>query len=85
MQIIFTVKRNRQSVTQGTATVCMNETEVITFGDQIELITDGKSFFGQKIGDWASVKSDKDFIRAVICDKGNMNDEIERILDSIKE
>ena len=37
MELNFTVKRNRISVTQGSATVFLNGVEVITFGDDIYL------------------------------------------------
>lgn len=66
MDFTFTVKRNRQSVTQGTATVYLNGIEIVTFGDTIELITDNKSYYGEKIGDWASVKPDIDFIKGTL-------------------
>ena len=66
MIIEFTVKRNRASVTQGTATVYLNGQECFTFFDPIELITDGQAFYGENIGGWASVTPDESFIKAVL-------------------
>lgn len=62
----FTVKRNRQSVTQGEATVYLNGEKLVTFGDKIELIKDGQSYYGENIGGWASVKPDSDFINGIL-------------------
>ena len=66
MKATFTVKRYRNSVTQGTATVYLNDIEVVTFGDTIQLITNGSIHYGEDIGGWASVKSDADFINGVL-------------------
>jgi len=65
-EFIFTVKRTRQSVTQGTATVYLNGAEITTFGDTIELIKDGQQYYGAKYSNWASVKPDGDFIHGVL-------------------
>ncbi|MGG3471501.1 hypothetical protein ABES02_29055 [Neobacillus pocheonensis] len=66
MQYTFTVKRNRQSVTQGSVTVYLNDIEILTFGDTIELIQEGQQHHGEMIGKWASVKPDEDFIKGVL-------------------
>lgn len=52
----FTVKRNRISATQGSATVFCNGVEIITFGDRIELIN----------GEWKSKIKDENFIHSVM-------------------
>lgn len=62
MDYTFTVTRNRQSVTQGSATVYLNGKEIVTFEDPIELVADDQKYFGLKFGSWASTKPDGDFI-----------------------
>lgn len=66
MDYTFTVKRSRQSVTQGCATVYLNGEEIITFGDTIEMIKPGQKYYGTKIGDYASTEPDEAFIRGVL-------------------
>jgi hypothetical protein len=69
MKEVFTVRRNRGSVTQGTATVLLNGQEVITFGDNITLTESGQTRgakYGEVIGGWQSDKRDEDFIKGVI-------------------
>lgn len=58
----FEVRRNRASVTQGTATVYLNGQQMITFGDEIEMIKPGEKYYGPLVGDWASKTPDYDFI-----------------------
>lgn len=68
MKEVFTVRRNRGSVTQGTATVLLNGQEVITFGDNITLTGGGQSRggeYGAIIGGWQSDRRDEDFIKGV--------------------
>lgn len=60
------VRRNRWSVTQGSATVYVNGIETITFGDEIEMIAPGEKYYGPLIGDWASKKDDAGFIRGLL-------------------
>lgn len=60
--MIIEVTRKRYSVTQGEATVCINGKEIITFSDTIEIISKSAKYYGDKIGDWASLKPDSDFI-----------------------
>ena len=62
MAVLIEVKRVRQSVTQGEAVVFINGRPVVTFGDTIMLIKPGEAYFGELIGDWASVKPDSAFI-----------------------
>lgn len=52
----FTVKRERISITQGSAIVYLNGVEMIRFDDNIELID----------GEWVSTKKDSDFIRGLL-------------------
>lgn len=68
------VKRNRQSVTQGDATIYINGEKVLTFGDEMFLQQKDGSFtngtktvehaqhYGEVIGGWGSIKPDSDFI-----------------------
>lgn len=72
MEYTFTVKRNRFSTTQGSATVYLNGEEMITFDDKIELI-DGK---------WQSVKSDADFIKGLLF---HPYDDLYQISKKVKE
>lgn len=68
MKEVFTVRRNRGSVTQGTATVLLNGQEVITFGDNITLTENGQTRgaeYGDIINGWQSNKRDADFIKGV--------------------
>jgi hypothetical protein len=72
--ITIEVKRNRPSVTQGSADVYINGEKVITFGDDIYMqnkdgtFTNGHNtienakFYGEIIGGWGSIKPDSDFI-----------------------
>ena len=60
------VRRNRASVTQGSATVYLNGQEIITFSDDIRMIGPGEKYYGPLIGDWASVTPDYHFIRAML-------------------
>ena len=84
MIIEFTVKRNRPSVTQGTATVYLNGQEAFTFADTIELITEGQPFYGENIGGWASVTPDEKFIKACLFhpydDVYHYSDKVKKIL-----
>lgn len=66
MKFVFEVKRARQSVTQGTATVYLNGEKVLTFGDEISRIEDGRTHYGEVIGNWASIIPDSDFIKGVL-------------------
>ena len=64
--LTFEVRRNRPSATQGSATVYLNGQEIITFGDEIQMIHPGEKYYGPLIGDWASVTPDYHFIRALL-------------------
>lgn len=55
-EFIFTVKRVRNSVTQGEAVVYLNGEEVGRFGDTIELID----------GEWKSSVTDSEFLHGVL-------------------
>ena len=62
MKIEIEVKRRRMSVTQGAADVYINGQEVASFKDDIRMIPEGERYFGEKIGDWASVSPDTQFV-----------------------
>lgn len=75
--VTIEVKRNRQSVTQGSATVFVNGVSVITFGDEMYLKAADGTFthgnrtvnakhHGEVIGGWGSIKPDHDFIIAAL-------------------
>lgn len=66
MEYKFTVKRNRISVTQGSATVYLNGIELVTFGDTIEIVQKGQQYYGDLITNWASTIPDGDFVYAVL-------------------
>ena len=68
MKEVFTVRRNRGRVTQGTATVLFNGQEVIAFGDNTTLTEGGKTRgaeYGDIVNGWQSDKRDEDFIKGV--------------------
>lgn len=62
----FEVRRNRGSVTQGTATVLLNGQEMISFQDKIEIIHPGEKYYGPICGGWASKTPDYNFIRGLL-------------------
>ncbi len=62
MKIEIEVKRRRMSVTQGAADVYINGREVASFEDDIRMIPKGERYFGEKVGDWASVSPDTQFV-----------------------
>lgn len=72
------VKRNRPSVTQGSATVYINGKEALTFGDDMYLKMKDGTFssggrtvehaqhYGEVIGGYGSIKPDSDFIMGLL-------------------
>lgn len=66
MKYVIEVRRSRPSVTQGFATVCVNGIDMMTFGDDIELVKDGQRWYGDKIGGWASTTPDESFIKGML-------------------
>ena len=78
----FEVRRNRPSVTQGSASVYINGEKVITFGDKIEIIKPGEKYYGELIGDWASRNPDASFIRGLLF---HHMDGVYHYSDSVKE
>ena len=78
MSITIEVKRERQSVTQGTATIYINDNKVLSFGDDMYLENSDGTFtnghrtvesarhYGPVIGGWGSIKPDSDFIIGMI-------------------
>lgn len=65
-KLVLEEKRDRQSVTQGSLTVYANGEEVATFGDNIQLVKDGETYYGELIGGWASKTPDGAAIRALL-------------------
>ena len=66
MKLEIEVVRRRSSVTQGQADVLVNGQKVISFGDTIQIVKDGQTYYGEKIGDWASVIPDGAFIKGLL-------------------
>lgn len=66
MKLEIKVVRRRSSVTQGLADVYVNGEKVISFGDTIEIIRDGDTYYGEKIGGWASKTPDSAFIKGLL-------------------
>ena len=66
MKLEIEVKRIRFSVTQGEAAVYVNGKKVIQFGDKIEIIEEGQPYYSEKIGGWASVMPNADFIKGLL-------------------
>lgn len=76
--LIIEVKRNRQSVTQGSATVFINGTAAMTFGDEMYLKNNNGTFtngfkaatnvrhYGEVIGGWGSITPDSSFILGLL-------------------
>ena len=62
MEINITVERRRASVTQGMVDVLINGEKIMDFGDKIEIIPPGGKYYGELIGNWASVEPDTSFI-----------------------
>ncbi|MBD5504575.1 MAG: hypothetical protein HDR09_12835 [Lachnospiraceae bacterium] len=86
MKLEIEVKRIRSSVTQGEAAVYVNGEKVVQFGDKIEIIKEGQPYYGEKIGDWASVKPDADFIKGLLWhpldNYYHHSDKVKEILDT---
>ena len=66
MKLEIEVVRRRFSVTQGQADVLINGKTAISFGDKIEYIEEGETYYGDLIGNYASKKPDADFIRGLL-------------------
>lgn len=78
----FEVKRKRSSVTQGSVDVYCNGEKVADFGDNIQLIKDGETYYGSLIGNWASKTPDINFIRSTLF---HPHDDIYRISVGVKK
>ena len=66
MKLEIEVRRERSSVTQGSARVYVNGELAITFTDDIELVKDGQPFYSEKITGWASVIPDEKYIKGLL-------------------
>ncbi len=73
----------------GEAAVYVNGEKVIQFGDRIEIIKEGQPYYSEKIGGWASVKPDADFIKGLLWhpfdDMYHYSDKVKEILDADTE
>lgn len=89
MKLEIEVKRIRFSVTQGEAVVYVNGEEVIKFRDKIEFIKEGQPYYSEKIGGWASVTPDADFIKGLLWHPFescyHYSDKVKAILDADTE
>lgn len=66
MKLEIEVKRIRTSVTQGEAGVYVNGRMVVRFSDDIKIVKDGRPYYGDIIGGWASTKPDVYFISGLL-------------------
>lgn len=66
MSVVFTVKRDRESVTQGYARVFMNDVMINSFGDNIVFVGRNGECFGLNIDGWGSIVSDEEFIKGAM-------------------
>lgn len=89
MKLEIEVKRIRFSVTQGEAAVYVNGEKVIQFGDKIEFIKEGQPYYSEKMGGWASVTPDADFIKGLLWHPlesyYHHSDKVKEILDADTE
>lgn len=77
-QLIIEVKRNRPSVTQGSATIYINGEKAIAFGDDMYLRHEDGTFsnghrtvenakhYGAVIGGWGSIRPDSSFVLGLL-------------------
>ena len=84
MKLEIEVRRSRRSVTQGEAGVYINGQFVISYGDDIQLITGNAPAFGEVIDGWASTKPDMDFIRELLASDYPIRDRLNAVLTSIE-
>lgn len=82
MEIKITVERRRSSVTQGMADVLVNGEKIMDFGDKIEIIPPGGKYYGELIGNWASVEPDTSFIIGALY---HPHDECYNLSDLVKK
>lgn len=66
MKYVIEVKRNRPSVTQGSAEVYVNGEEMISFNDEIILIKPNEKYYGDLICGWASETPDEEYIKGML-------------------
>ena len=82
MEIKITVERRRSSVTQGMVDVLVNGEKIMDFGDKIEIIPPGGKYYGELIGNWASVEPDTSFIIGALY---HPHDECYNLSDLVKK
>lgn len=85
----FEVRRKRISVTQGFVDVYCNGVKVAYFGDDIQLIEDGETYYGPLIGNWASKTPDINFIRSTLFhphdDIYHVSEGVRKLIDAAAE
>lgn len=84
MKLEIKVRRFRRSVTQGEAGVYINGQFVISYGDEIQMITGNAQAFGEVIDGWASTKPDMAFIRELLASDYPIRDRLNAVLTSIE-
>ena len=84
MKLEIEVRRFRRSVTQGETGVYINGQFVISYGDEIQMITGNAQAFGEVIDGWASTKPDMAFIRAFLASDYPIRDRLNAVLTSIE-
>lgn len=84
MRLEIVVRRTRRSVTQGEAGIYINGHFVISYGDDIQMVTKDASAFGENIGGWASTKPDTFFIRGLLSSDYPIRDRLNAVLASIE-
>lgn len=88
MKFEIEVKRRRYSATQGEADIYLNGEKVMSFGDTIELIPDGGTYYGELIGNWASAVPDSAFISGLLWheydDIYHFSDKVKAVLEKGK-
>ena len=84
MKLEIEVRRTRRSVTQGEAGIYINGHFVISYADDIQMVTRDAPVFGENIGGWASTKPDMFFIRGLLSSDYPIRDKLNAVLASIE-
>lgn len=89
LSLHFEVRRNRISVTQGFVDVFCNGEKVADFGDDIQLIEDGETYYGSLIGNWASKTPDINYVRSTLFhphdDIYHVSEGVRKLIDAAAE
>lgn len=84
MKLEIEVRRTRRSVTQGEAGIYINGHFVISYADDIQMVTRDATAFGENIGGWASTKPDTFFIRGLLNSDYPIRDKLNAVLATIE-